>query len=86
MPVYEFACSACGHRFEEFTWSSADAGAAMCPSCGSTDARKLMSVFGIGRNDGVRAMPQTNQMPAAPCGPGCGCHSSFTRRTPTSVS
>ncbi len=80
MPVYEFACKTCGHHFEEFTWSSADGHATTCPSCGGAEARKLISVFGIGRAESAGAAP------AAPCGPGCGCHAAATRRMPSTVS
>lgn len=80
MPVYEFACKTCGQRFEEFTWSSADDNGATCPSCGGSETRKLISVFGIGRAESASAAP------SVPCGPGCACHAPAPGRMPTTVS
>jgi putative FmdB family regulatory protein len=38
MPLYDFACPACGHEFE----AVAEPGAtAECPACGSGDAARL---------------------------------------------
>jgi len=41
MPVYEFECKACGSRFEELMPSETESLA--CPSCGSKQARRLLS-------------------------------------------
>ena len=41
MPIYEFECEECGKRFEELVAAGADA--AVCPSCGSPEARRLLS-------------------------------------------
>jgi len=41
MPIYEFECPDCGHRFEELTPS--DTRALACPDCGSREARRLLS-------------------------------------------
>jgi len=42
MPIYEFECEECGHRFEELVPRS-DAPAPACPSCGSGPVRRLLS-------------------------------------------
>jgi putative FmdB family regulatory protein len=42
MPIYEFECDQCGSRFEELMESGASAPA--CPSCGSADTRRRLSV------------------------------------------
>ena len=41
MPIYEYRCTSCGHRFEKMVKISA--GAPSCPSCGADEARKLIS-------------------------------------------
>ncbi len=41
MPIYEFQCGQCSCRFEELM-DSADVAPA-CPSCGSTQTRRLLS-------------------------------------------
>ncbi len=52
MPVYEYQCTACKHRFEALRpMSQADAPAA-CPRCAAPDARKLISVFAAISRDG----------------------------------
>lgn len=42
MPIYEFECTACGHRFEELMRLS-DPDPAVCPSCGAPQVRKRLS-------------------------------------------
>lgn len=45
MPVYEYTCPACGTKFEALRpMSQADA-LIPCPKCGSTEARRGLSVF-----------------------------------------
>ncbi len=43
MPIYEYECRGCGHRFE-FLKLPASADAA-CPSCSGTDLERLISMF-----------------------------------------
>ena len=42
MPLYEYQCDACGHRFEEIQKFS-DPPAEVCPKCGARNVQKLMS-------------------------------------------
>jgi putative FmdB family regulatory protein len=42
MPLYEYECDACGHRFERIQKFS-DPLADTCPKCGGGPVRKLMS-------------------------------------------
>jgi putative FmdB family regulatory protein len=44
MPTYDYLCSACGHRFEEFQSMSADA-LTRCPAC---KKQKLERLIGAG--------------------------------------
>ncbi|WP_071933999.1 MULTISPECIES: FmdB family zinc ribbon protein [Sporomusaceae] len=51
MPIYEFQCNACGVRFDQLcrvNWE----GAVRCPSCQSSDVRKLLSQFVSGGRSG----------------------------------
>jgi putative FmdB family regulatory protein len=46
VPIYEFACESCGHRFEELVGShvgrqTSDVG---CPECGSAEVERLISI------------------------------------------
>ena len=47
MPIFEYVCSACNHRFEALVRSSA---AIACPSCKSTSLEKQVSVSAKGRS------------------------------------
>jgi putative FmdB family regulatory protein len=70
MPIYEFACTACGRRFEDLV--RADGPAPRCPSCGEPRVERLISTFvaGIARADSA-SLPLAG---GGCCGGGCGCH------------
>ncbi len=40
MPVFDFACRACAHTFEQFVRTK---DTAACPACSSVDVEKLLS-------------------------------------------
>ena len=42
MPIYEYACEDCGHRFEELIFSDEKP---LCPKCESASAEKQLSTF-----------------------------------------
>jgi len=43
VPIYEFSCRSCGHRFEELVASPAKADEVACPECGEADVERLIS-------------------------------------------
>ncbi|MBK6898775.1 MAG: zinc ribbon domain-containing protein [bacterium] len=46
MPMYEFACRACGAEFEELcTAAEAAAGKVACPACGARKSERKLSTF-----------------------------------------
>ena len=50
MPIYEFECNACGHRYSRLfpRMSSSDEKLdAPCPSCQSADTRRVISSFAL---------------------------------------
>ncbi len=51
MPIYEYECRGCGHRFEFLLLPSSAAPA--CPSCNSTDLERAVSMFAVS-SDGTR--------------------------------
>ncbi len=63
MPMYEYACSECSHKFETLVRSGS---VPQCPICHSTQLEKLLSVFAT-TGDSSKAAPV---MPG-PCG-SCG--------------
>jgi putative FmdB family regulatory protein len=46
MPIYEYACPRCGHRFEKFVRRPDQAQPPACPECGAADVPRAMSTFG----------------------------------------
>jgi len=49
MPLFEFVCRACGHRFESFVTSTRTP---VCAGRGSKALEKLASTFGTRGSDG----------------------------------
>ena len=64
MPVYEYRCDECCERFELFLRSAARRTTPTCPRCGSPNARKAISIFGVGNAGGGSGVRDTS------CGPG----------------
>lgn len=62
MPIYEYACSRCGHEFETLVRRDA---VPDCPHCHSTDLAKKLSVFA------TAATAEAAPAAAGPCG-SCG--------------
>ncbi len=46
MPIYEYACQACGHELEVMQ-KIADAALADCPACGKPSLKKMISAAGF---------------------------------------
>ncbi len=53
MPIFEYRCEECGHRFDAFFRHAdeADEKQLLCAKCGSEKVRKLFSVIGLGGMD-----------------------------------
>ncbi|HEX3701989.1 MAG TPA: zinc ribbon domain-containing protein [Vicinamibacterales bacterium] len=49
MPIYEYECRACGHRFERLIRpaSSSNDGSVACPACQSQELERLLSLFAV---------------------------------------
>ncbi len=63
MPIFEFRCKKCNHKFEELIFSSSvDFTGIICPQCGEKDAEKLMSTCCATSQGSAAASPP------APCG------------------
>ncbi|MGC4034081.1 MAG: zinc ribbon domain-containing protein [Tepidisphaeraceae bacterium] len=65
MPMYEYACRACGHQFEKLA-KTFDAAAPACPECASPDTGRELSVFAVAA-DGAKSAT------SLPMGGGCRC-------------
>ncbi len=71
MPIYEYACPACGHQFEELA-RSADADRMKCPKC-QTKAERKLSVFSaaVASQRGSDSAP--SNCPTCPAGANGSC-------------
>ncbi|MGQ9501681.1 MAG: FmdB family zinc ribbon protein [Anaerolineae bacterium] len=66
MPIYEYVCQDCGERYEKLVRSEVDKVELICPRCGSRQARKALSLFGLR----ATAAPSQGTSTSAPsCGP-----------------
>ncbi|MEK8022254.1 MAG: zinc ribbon domain-containing protein [Candidatus Hydrogenedentota bacterium] len=70
MPIYEYVCPDCGHKWSDLVNSYKSPDPA-CPECASIRGEKLFSVFARSAESSA-GVPQG--MPAGGCGPhNCGC-------------
>jgi len=68
MPLYEYRCASCDHRFEVLQRLGDDATGVECPHCGARQVEKLLSTFaarGASPGSGFSAAPSR-----ASCGGG----------------
>ncbi|HEY7170490.1 MAG TPA: zinc ribbon domain-containing protein [Vicinamibacterales bacterium] len=63
MPLFEYACRSCGHRFEFLTRGGQ---LPACPSCASAELEKQLSVFAVGAPSASAAAPAAST--GGPCG------------------
>ena len=72
MPIYDYKCDGCQHRFERTHAMSAEP-VRVCPECGAEKVRKLLTTGGVvGENRGRAASgPPQPMMPSCATG-GCG--------------
>ena len=69
MPIYEYVCPTCSHKFDKLQPMNADG--AECPHC-EQPAKKAISLFSAVGGDGEPvAMPSMGG--GGCCGGGCGC-------------
>jgi putative FmdB family regulatory protein len=77
MPLYEFACASCHNRFERLmSFQTAEDGV-QCPSCGTSNARRLISTFAAvsrgGSQTAVADAWTAQSSGGGCCGGACGC-------------
>jgi len=69
MPIYEYRCRECGEKFDKLVRSTTDEIELCCPSCGSKQAEKLLSMFGT---SGFSTTPNFTSSSASSCQPTTG--------------
>jgi putative FmdB family regulatory protein len=70
MPLYEYACRRCNHRFEELVFAGEDEPEA-CPACSHVGVQRVLSVPGNPRTKAALPVGGACQASGAPCGPAC---------------
>ena len=55
MPIFEYTCANCGHRFEKLVLSTKRAKELRCPECDSHEVHKEISLFGTSSKGPARA-------------------------------
>lgn len=55
MPLYEYRCESCGHRFEVLQRMGEGADGLTCPRCGAGEPAKQLSTFAAAGGDGIGA-------------------------------
>lgn len=70
MPIYEYTCKSCDHRFEQLVRSMSkadDQPKIKCPECGSTKTARALSVFAaVSGNQPSAYIPNRSSAPT--CG------------------
>lgn len=56
MPVYEYDCRVCGHRFEVLQKVGEDGKSLKCPKCDSDEPTRVFSVFSGGKPSGKSSL------------------------------
>ncbi len=52
MPIYEYACKSCDTKFEQLVRSMSADAKCKCPSCGSEETARTLSVFAVSSESG----------------------------------
>jgi putative FmdB family regulatory protein len=52
MPIYEYECKECRHKYEVLQMTKENEGDLRCPQCGALNVVKLLSAFSPGSNSG----------------------------------
>lgn len=68
MPIFEYVCEECRHRFEKIVSGGAEV---RCPACESARLEKQLSVFAVGAGRATAARREAPRAPLGPCG-SCG--------------
>ncbi len=63
MPIFEYRCTACDHRFETIVFGDTPPA---CPNCASRELQKELSVFAVGTTGRPSTAPRPG--PCATCG------------------
>ena len=57
MPIYEYICEGCGLKFEQLQRSMSNDLKPKCPTCGSPETERALSLFAVGAEGGAKSSP-----------------------------
>ena len=87
MPTYSYACSACGHAFDQYQ-AFTDDSLTECPSCGEATLRKVFNSIGVTfngsgfyRTESRTGSAKKDAAPAAPSKPAPAAPAASTTST-----
>ncbi len=78
MPIYEYRCADCSHRFEILQRMGENGDGLVCPQCGARKVEKQLSTFAAataspGASSSADMGPEMGMCGGGTCGrPGCG--------------
>jgi putative FmdB family regulatory protein len=69
MPIYSYACAACGAENDLLVASVAERDTQCCPACGSKRLRRKLTTFAVGKASAARgcALQGSGQCPSGAC-------------------
>jgi putative FmdB family regulatory protein len=73
VPIYEFACADCEHRFDVFGGYASRETVQVCPSCEGTRTRALFSTIAVTGSMAEGEAPVSTGGGCGGCGGGCAC-------------
>jgi putative FmdB family regulatory protein len=65
MPIYEYRCESCAHRFETLVRGSEQPA---CPTCGSQTLARELSTFAVSTGGASSALRSAAPSPCGTCG------------------
>ena len=77
MPIYEYACEACGESFEQLVRTMSGEHKVQCPKCASGKTRRALSVFAVATESGARESESAGPGMCGRCGEPGPCGSGY---------
>jgi putative FmdB family regulatory protein len=77
MPLYEYTCRSCGHRFEVLQRMGAGSAGLACPRCSMRRPRRELSTFAAATGGGREESAAGGCEPGGCDLPGCGAGGGF---------
>ncbi|MCH8029641.1 MAG: zinc ribbon domain-containing protein [Candidatus Dadabacteria bacterium] len=71
MPLFEFSCNRCDHKFESLVLDTDED--VCCPECGTDELNKLFSTFGLKTGSAQSDLSETINTESSCCSSVCGC-------------